>query len=63
MNEEEKDYSFIEKITFPDGVYIAIDAYAHTFGKHIETIKKQASEGKLKRRKLRGEWYIKMYSK
>jgi hypothetical protein len=58
---EENDYSFIEKITFPDGVYCKIDAYAYTFNRNIETVKKLASEGKLKRRKLKGEWYIRMY--
>ena len=58
---EEDDYNFIEKITFPDGVYCKADAYAHTFNRNIETVRKLASEGKLKRRKIKGEWYIRMY--
>ena len=60
---EDEDFGFIEKIRFPDGVYCKAEAYAHTFDRNIDTVRKLASEGNLKRRKIKGEWYIRMYHK
>ena len=55
--------NFIEKITFPDGVYMEIEAYSNTFSAKISTIERKIRTGKLKQRKLHGRKYIKAYSK
>jgi hypothetical protein len=53
----------LDRVTFPDGIYYPIEDYAEVFGKKLSTVKRQAQGGVLKRRKLKGEWYIKAYNK
>tara|TARA_R110000803_G_scaffold199757_1_gene263895 strand:+ start:1427 stop:1591 length:165 start_codon:yes stop_codon:yes gene_type:complete len=53
----------LDRITFPDGIYYPIEDYAEVFGKPLATVQREAQRGKLKRRKLKGEWYVKAYNK
>ena len=53
----------LDRVTFPDGVYYTIEDYAEAFDKNVNTVKREALRGKLKRRKLKGQIYVKAYNK
>tara|TARA_R100000541_G_scaffold54802_1_gene63431 strand:+ start:183 stop:347 length:165 start_codon:yes stop_codon:yes gene_type:complete len=53
----------LDRVTFPDGIYYPIEDYAEVFDKPLSTVKREAQRGTLKRRNLKGKWYVKAYNK
>jgi hypothetical protein len=49
------------RIKFPDGVYVPLEVYAEQMSKNEKTILKDVYQGKLHRRKIKGEDYIRIY--